>query len=76
MPTIEPASVIWLRAGARDPEVRDLHAPLAVDEHVVRLDVAVHDPVPVREARAPTRIWRAYSIATFTGAARADDAAP
>ena len=39
------------RSGARDPEVRDLRAPLVVDDHVVRLDVAVHDPAPVREAR-------------------------
>ena len=39
------------RAGARDPEVGDLGAPLVVDDHVVRLDVAVHDPAPVGEAR-------------------------
>ena len=38
-------------AGARDPEVGDLRAPLVVDDHVVGLDVAVHDPAPVREAR-------------------------
>ena len=50
MPMIEPASVIWLRAGARDAEVRHLDAALAVDDHVVRLDVAVDDPVAVREA--------------------------
>ena len=37
------------RAGARDAEVRDLQVPLAVDEHVVRLDVAVDEAVPVRE---------------------------
>ena len=51
MPMIEPASVIWLAPGARDAEVRHLHAPLGVDEHVVRLDVAVHDPVAMREAQ-------------------------
>ena len=39
------------RAGARDPEVHHLDAALAVDDHVVRLDVAVDDPVPVREAQ-------------------------
>ena len=38
-------------AGARDAEVHHLDAALAVDDHVVRLDVAVHDPVPVREAQ-------------------------
>ena len=38
-------------AGARDAEVHHLDATLAVDDHVVRLDVAVHDPVPVREAQ-------------------------
>src|SRR6185437_300097 len=39
------------RARARDPEVRDLDSTLAVDEDVVRLDVAVDDAVPVREAQ-------------------------
>ena len=51
MPMIEPSSVIWLRAGARDAEVRHLHVALGVDEHVVRLDVAVDDAVAVREAK-------------------------
>ena len=39
-------------AGARpcDPEVRHLDPPLASDEDVVWLDVAVDDPVPVRGA--------------------------
>ena len=37
------------RAGARDPEVHHLHAPLAVDDHVVGLDVSVDDPVAVGE---------------------------
>ena len=37
-------------AGPRDPEVRHLDPPLASDEDVVRLDVAVDDPVPVRGA--------------------------
>ena len=50
MPTIEPGLGHLARARARDAEVRHLHATLAVDEHVVRLDVAVDDPVPVREA--------------------------
>ena len=36
------------RACAGDPEVGDLHPALAVDEHVVRLDVPVDDPVLVR----------------------------
>ena len=39
------------RAGARDAEVRHLHVPLRVDEHVVRLDVAVDDAVAMREAK-------------------------
>ena len=51
MPMIEPGlGHLARRAGARDPEVHHLDAALAVDDHVVRLDVAVDDPVPVREA--------------------------
>ena len=38
------------RAGARDAEVRDLDHALRVDDDVVRLDVAVDDPVAVRVA--------------------------
>ena len=34
---------------ARDAEIRHLQSPLAVDQHVVRLDVAVNDAVAVRE---------------------------
>ena len=37
------------RARARDPEVGHLQASLGIDEHVVRLDVAMDDAVPVRE---------------------------
>ena len=33
-----------------DAEVRDLDVPLVVDHHVLRLDVAVHDALRVREA--------------------------
>src|SRR2546428_520100 len=36
-------------ACTRDPEVRHLQSPLTVDQHVVRLDVAVDDAVAVRE---------------------------
>ena len=32
----------------RDPEVRQVRVALAVEQHVVRLDVTVHDPRPVR----------------------------
>ena len=49
MPTIEPSSVIWL-VPARDAEVRHLNAALAVDENVVRLDVAVDDSVAMRDS--------------------------
>ena len=49
MPTIEPASVICDVSGAGDPEVGHLHAAVRADDDVVRLDVAVDDPVPVRE---------------------------
>ena len=35
----------------RDAEVGDLRAALVVDDDVVRLEVAVDDPAPVREAR-------------------------
>ena len=38
-------------AGAGDAEVGDLDAALVVDEHVLRLEVAVHDTALVREAR-------------------------
>ena len=44
-------------AGAGDAEVGDPRAALAVDEHVLRLEVAVDDPALVREL-APARIWR------------------
>jgi hypothetical protein len=37
----------------RDPEVRHLGPAVAVQEHVLRLDVAVHDPVLVSEAQRP-----------------------
>src|SRR5690606_2064054 len=37
-----------LLEAARDAEVRHLRAPLAVDEDVLRLDVAVDDPLGVR----------------------------
>jgi hypothetical protein len=50
VPTIEPVSVIWLVPARAIPKSVTFHAPLAVDEDVVRLDVAVHDAVPVREA--------------------------
>ena len=50
MPTIEPGLGHLARACARDPEVGDLDAALAVDEHVVGLDVPVDDPVLVRVA--------------------------
>ena len=50
MPTIVPASVISECAGAGDPEVGDLRLALVVDDHVLRLDVAVDDPAPVRVA--------------------------
>ena len=36
--------------GAGDAEVRDLRVPGVVDDHVVRLEVAVDHPVPVGEA--------------------------
>ena len=35
-------------AAPRDPEVGHLHVPVRADDHVVRLDVAVDDLVPVR----------------------------
>ena len=34
--------------GARQPEVGDLHHAVDADQHVLRLDVAVHDARPVR----------------------------
>ena len=43
-------------AGARDAEVGDLHVVLVVEDHVVRLEVAVDHVAAVREARPPTRI--------------------
>src|SRR5206468_851376 len=37
------------RARAGDPEVGHPRAPLAVDQHVLRLQIAMHDPLGVRE---------------------------
>ena len=61
------------RAGAGDPEVRHLHAALAVDEDVVRLDVAVHDPVPVREAQRREDLARVLDRDVDRRGAAADD---
>ena len=44
--------------GAGDPEVGDLGAALVVDHHVLRLEVAVHDPALVREASAAQDLHR------------------
>jgi hypothetical protein len=43
-------------SGARDAEVRHLDPTLVVDDHVVRLEVAVHDAALVREARRPEHL--------------------
>ena len=51
MPTIEPASVIWLVPARAMPKSVTFTRPSRVDEDVVRLDVAMDDPVPVREAQ-------------------------
>jgi hypothetical protein len=40
----------------RDPEVRDDHSPLSVEEQVVRLDVPVNDAVRVREVERRGRV--------------------
>ncbi len=61
------------RAGARDPEVRHLHAALAVDEDVVRLDVAVHDAVPVCEAQRREDLARVLDRDVDRRGAAADD---
>ena len=65
MPMIEPASVICEAPWRRDAEVGDLQPRLVGldllvgrDEHVVRLDVAVDDPVPVREAERLQQLLR------------------
>ena len=58
MPTIEPGFGHLRRTGARDAEVGDLHAAFGIDEDVVRLDVAMHDPVPVREAQRRENLAR------------------
>jgi len=41
-----------------DAEVENLHAPVARDEQVVGLDVAVNDALVVRGGE-PSAIWRA-----------------
>ncbi len=61
------------RPGARDPEVRHLHAPLAVDEDVVRLDVPMHDAVPVREAQRREDLARVLDRDVDRRGAAADD---
>ena len=45
-------------AGVRDAEIGDLDAPVVADEHVVRLDVAVHHAVLVRVAQAGEHLHR------------------
>src|SRR5439155_27370651 len=61
------------RAGARDAEVRHLLAPLAVDQDVVRLDVAVDDAVPVREAQRREDLARVLDRDIYRGGAAAAD---
>ena len=61
------------RPGARDPEVRHLHAALAVDEDVVRLDVAVDDAMPVREAERGEDLARVLDRDVDRSGAAADD---
>ena len=51
VPMIEPGQRHVRGAGAGDAEVGDLRAALLVEDHVVRLEVAVDDAAPVREAR-------------------------
>ena len=38
------------RTRPRDPEIGNARPALVVEQHVVRLEIAVNDPVPVREA--------------------------
>ena len=51
MPITEPVWVISEPPGAGDPEVGDQRPALGVDQHVLRLEVAVDDPVLVGEPR-------------------------
>src|SRR3712207_7415259 len=43
------------RDDLRQPEVGDFHPPLAVEQDVLRLDVAVDDPLLVRELQRVAR---------------------
>ena len=54
MPSTVPVCVSPLSRGARDPEVGHLDLVVAADQDVLRLHVAMDDPVVVRE-REPVR---------------------
>src|SRR3712207_8898898 len=55
--TLFPYTTLF-RSGLGDAEVGDLRAPLGVDDDVVRLEVAVDDPAPVREPRGAEDLHR------------------
>ena len=63
VPSTEPVAVIS-GAGARDSEVGHPRAPFAVDEHVLRLEVAVDDARAC--ANLAQRTWRMISTASPT----------
>ena len=51
-----PRQVLVPARGARDAEISEERIPLPIDHHVGRLEIPVHDPLPVRVVERPSQL--------------------